>query len=103
MKKSTSVGKSFLSALGTFVYISLVAWLGFNSQAIFGKPSSFLMPLFALLLFVISASITGLLVLGKPISLYLNGLKKEAFILLFSTLAWLILFLLAVVIVLLVK
>lgn len=93
MKKSEYLVKSFISAAGVFVYVSFVAWLGFNNQAIFGKQISFLVPLFMLLLFVISASITGLLVLGKPIHLYMNGLKKEAFVLLFATLAWLTVFL----------
>jgi len=104
MKKSDYFLKSFLSAAGVFVYASAIAWLGFNSQAIFGnKPSSFLAPLFMLLLFVVSACITGLLVLGKPINLYLGGLKKEAFTLLFATLTWLVIFLVLVVLGLLLR
>lgn len=72
-----------MHAAGVFVYVSFVAWLGFNSQKFFGgEPDNFLTPLFVLLLFVISASITGLLVLGKPIHMYMNGLRKEAFTLL---------------------
>jgi len=85
-------------AAGVFVYVTGVAWLGFNSHRIFGKPASFLVPLFVLLLFVISASVTGLLVLGKPIHLYLSGMKREAFTLLFVTLGWLVLFLVAVLV-----
>jgi hypothetical protein len=103
MKKSEYILKSLANAAGVLVYTSAVAWIFFNGQAIFGKASSFLMPLFLLLLFVVSASITGLLVLGKPIHLYSNGLKKEALALLFATLAWLVLFLVAVVIVLLLR
>ncbi len=100
MKKTDYLLKSFINAAGVLIYVSLVAWLGFNNQRIFGKPASFLMPLFILLLFVISASVTGLLVLGKPIHLYLSGLKKEAFTLLFFTLFWLIVFTAIVVLVL---
>jgi len=86
-----------LSAVGVFVYIFGVAWLGFHSQQIFGRDgSSFFIPLFALLLFVISASVTSLLVLGKPIMLYLEGARKQAVILLLATLGWLIAFLLVV-------
>jgi len=92
MKKSEYILKSLINALGVLVYTSAVAWILFNGQNIFGKASSFLMPLFLLLLLIISASITGLLVLGKPVHLYLSGLKKEAFILLFATLFWLIFF-----------
>ena len=100
MKKSEYFLKSLVSAAGVFLYTSAVAWLMFNAHQIFGKPDNFLMPLFLLLLFVISASITGLLVLGRPIHLYMNDLKKEAFILLFSTLAWLIFFAFLVVLIL---
>ena len=101
MKKSEYVLKSFVNALGVFVYVFIVAWLGFNSQAIFGMPATFLVPLFALLLFVVSASITGLLVFGRPVLLYLGGFKKEAFVFLFATLAWLGIFLLGTAVVLL--
>ena len=103
MKKSNNLLESFIIATGTLIYVSAVALLMSNGKNIFGESEDFLIPLFMLLLFVVSASITGLLVLGRPIHLYLNNFKKEAFRLLFSTLAWLILFLVAVVIVLLLK
>ncbi|MDD4762213.1 MAG: hypothetical protein PHZ25_04305, partial [Candidatus Pacebacteria bacterium] len=92
MKKSEYILKSFLNAFGVLVYVSLIAWLLFNGESFFGNEKSFLIPIFMLLLLVVSASITGLLVLGKPIHLYLSGLKKEAFCFLFATLAWLVLF-----------
>ena len=59
-----------------------------------------IIPIFMLLLLIVSATITGLLVLGKPIYLYFNGQKKEALVLLFATLAWLVFFLLFVLAVL---
>ena len=98
MKKSNFYLKSFLCALGTFVYIALVAFLMFNGKNVFGDVSSFMIPVFMLLLLVISASITGLLVFGNPVRLYMDGHKKEAFTFLFSTLSWLILFAVGVVI-----
>ncbi|MDP2656541.1 MAG: hypothetical protein Q8P11_03200 [bacterium] len=98
MKKYEYILKSLPNALGVFLYISAIAFFFANAQNIFGnEEDNFLIPVFMLLLFVISASITGLLVLGKPIFLYLNGLKKEGFIMLFATLGWLIVFLFAVV------
>src|SRR3989344_1697460 len=97
MKKSDYILKSLINALGVFIYVSAVAWVLFNAKDIFGEPPGLLIPLFLLLLLIISATITGLLVLGKPAYLFLNDSKKEAFILLFATLAWLILFLIAVV------
>lgn len=87
MEKSDYIVKSFVNAAGVFAYMCGVALLFFNSQRIFGDVKSFLIPVFILLLFVVSASITSLLVLGKPILLYLDNLKKEAFTLLLSTLA----------------
>lgn len=75
-------------------YVSVVVWLMSNGERFLGnKPDNFLMPVSMLTLFVISALITSLLVLGKPIHMYLNGLKKESLILLFSTIAWLVVFL----------
>ncbi len=98
MKKSNFYLKSFLCALGTLVYIALVAFLMFNGKNVFGDVSSFMIPLFMLLLFVISASITGFLVFGNPVQLYLDGYKKEAFTFLFSTISWLILFAVMIVV-----
>lgn len=103
MKNTDYIIKSLISAFGTLVYVSAVAWLMINTKSIFGKvpePNLFI-PIFMLLLFIISATVTGLLVLGKPISLYLGGSKKEAIVLLSATLGWLVIFLVAVAIVLL--
>lgn len=103
MKKPNLIAVSLINASATFVYVFLIAWMMFNAKTIFGDPPSFFIPLFVILLFVISATITGLLVLGKPVHLYMGGFKKEAFTLLFATLAWLIIFLLVVVITLLLQ
>lgn len=103
MKKPDYILKSFIYALGVFVYVLTVAWVLFHAKEIFGEPPGLLIPVFMLLLLIISATVTGLLVLGKPIYLYLDGLKKEAFVLLSATLAWLVLFLVAVVVVLLLR
>jgi len=96
---------SFVSAAGVFIYISAVSWLISNVEHFFGNvpEPNLLFPIFMLLLFVVSAAITGFLVLGKPFLTYLDGQKKEALKLLFFTLAWLVFFLFFVVIVLLVQ
>lgn len=100
MTKSEIILKSLLNAGAVLIYTSSVVWLFFNGQNIFGKsPDMFIMPLFILLLFIISAAITSLLVFGKPIYLYLEGLKKEAFALLGATLVWLIFFAIMVAII----
>ncbi len=85
----------FVDAVGVFAYISLVALFFFNVEKIFvEKEDSFFAPVFFLLLFVISACITGALVLGRPVWLYLNGFKKGSVMLLAYTVAWLFVLLL---------
>ncbi len=84
-----------MHAGGVFIYITAVVSVLFNKK-IFENEPEFFIPVFMLLLFVISASITGLLVLGRPICLYMDGFKKEAFTLLFSTIAWLAVFLIPI-------
>jgi len=100
MKKINYCLQSFLNALGVFVYVLALAGLFSISGKMNIPEPNFLIPVFMLLLFIISASITGFLVLGKPILLYLDNLKKEAFALLFSTIGWLIAFLILTVIIL---
>ncbi|MBI1999304.1 MAG: hypothetical protein HYS74_01450 [Parcubacteria group bacterium] len=104
MEKSEYFLKSFINAAGVFIYVSAIALFLSNTKGIFGDIEDMLfIPVFMLLLFIISATVTGLLVLGKPLHLYLAGLKKEALALLLATLAWLIFFLLVVAAVLLLQ
>jgi hypothetical protein len=76
-------------ALGVLVYTSVVAWILFNGQRILGRVQSFWGPLALLLLFVLSATVVGLLVPGRPGYLYFNGAKREGIVLLLATAAWL--------------
>ena len=92
-KKPEYFLESFVRATMTVIYISIVALLPSYGERLFGSGHSFLIPVLILLLFVISATVVGFLVLGKPIQLYVDGLKKEAFTFFFIILGWLILFL----------
>lgn len=75
-----------LNALGTALYIALVASLFFYAPHLFGNTKdTVLIPIAMLLLFVVSASVTGSLVLGRPILWYLDGKKKEAVALFMAT------------------
>lgn len=89
------IQQAFLFALGEGIYIALVATLMFTVGKLFGdKPDpAIVAPIAFLLLFVISAAISGALILGKPLMLYLDGKKKEAIQFFAATLGWLILFL----------
>lgn len=99
------IRQAFLLALGEGIYISLVALLLFSVEKLFGsKPDPVIIaPIAFLLLFVISASISGALILGKPLMLYLDGKKKEALQLFGFTLAWLLLFLIVAFIIVAVR
>lgn len=90
------IQQSFLLALGEVAYIFLVALIMFTVGKLFGdKPDpEIIAPIAFLLLFVISASVSGALIVGKPVMLYLDGQKKDALRLFGLILAWLALFLL---------
>ena len=71
-------------------YVSGVALIMRNGERIFGdKPDNFWSPVLFLMLFVLSAAVTGALVLGRPILLYWDGAKKEALTFFGYTLGWL--------------
>ncbi len=76
--KTNIIGRAVLHAIATAVYVGLVALLMSNAEQLFGKQENFWGPLAFLLLFVLSATITGSLVLGRPFLLYLDGKKEEA-------------------------
>lgn len=90
-------------AIGTAVYIAIVASVMKNGEAIFGKvDNTTLAPIGFLMLFVVSASIMGLLVFARPLAWYLDGKKKEGIKLAIATVAFLalitIIFLIALIV-----
>jgi hypothetical protein len=91
------VQRSFLNALGTVAYVTVVGLFMQNAQKLFGKTDKVTTPILVLTLFVVSASITSSLVLGKPILMYLDGQKNEAIRLFIYTICWLVLFVLILV------
>lgn len=82
---------SFLDALAVTIYVSLVSTIMRNGDKIFGREDNFMSPIAFLLLFICSALITSLLVFGQPLFLFLDGKKKEALRMLYSTTGWLFL------------
>lgn len=76
-------------AAATVAYVALVGAFMSNGSRWFGEKDTALTPVFVLLLFVISATITAYLVLGKPVEMHLAGAKKEAASFLFMTVGWL--------------
>ena len=73
-----TIKRAFIDSFGTAVYIVLVVFFIFSLQIFSEKKDIIIIPIAMLLLFVSSAAITGFLVFGKPIMLYIDGKKKEA-------------------------
>ena len=92
MDKSKIIFYGAIHAFGVLAYIFLLVSFMNSSKNFFGKTPEILIGAVMLSTFVLSASITGLLVLGHPIHLYFSGHKKEGLILLFLTLAFLFVF-----------
>ena len=87
---NTLIKQSLFNAAGTLAYIALVVIAVSNGEKLFAEiPETILLPMAFLMLFVLSAAITGGLVIGKPILMYINGSKNEAVKLFFYTLGWL--------------
>ena len=75
-----------LNSLGVLGYVMLVSLVMSNGDKIFGAvDNKVFSPVLFILLFVFSALLTGFLVLGRPIMLYIDGQKKEGVKLLFYT------------------
>lgn len=92
MSKNNLFIRAFLDALGVAVYAVAFAWFVNNLQRWFGPgPDGWLSFAMAIMIFIISACVTGSLVLLKPILLYLEGYKKEAVQLFVYTLIFLVL------------
>jgi len=86
MNNSYLVKRALGDVLGTALYVFLVSQIMINGDRLFGEmENNSFAPMLFLLLFLFSALVTGYLVLGKPIMMYLDGQKKEAVKLLFYT------------------
>jgi hypothetical protein len=94
--KNPTLKRAFVNAFCTLLYIIILVVFIFSLQRYSGVPENeILIPISMLLLFVCSAAITGGLVFGKPVMLYIDGKKKEAISLLIHTIG--ILFLITIV------
>ncbi len=99
-KRTNILLQSLLLATGVILYVALVAAVMFYGGPIMDKGGRLLPAIAFLLLFVLSATIVGLLVLARPVYLFLQGAKKEAFQLLAMILFWLVLSLLVIFLIL---
>jgi len=84
---------AFLQALGLTVYCGLVGVLFWKGNDLFGPMQNYWGPVLFLVLFVASALISALLVLGYPIKLFwIQKKPREALKLVVCTTAWLAFF-----------
>lgn len=102
MNYSPLVKRGVLNAFGVVIYVAVIALFFSNAQAMFGPqdPKGPFIPMMMLLLFVVSALITGSLVLWLPAKLLVDGKKAEAGTLLSVTGGTLVLFLAVIVVIL---
>jgi hypothetical protein len=89
MKKMSLLWQSALSAFGVFLYVTVISMFLWNIDNIFSGVDSFLAPMIMLLLLVISVTVVGLLIFGRPVYMFLNGSKRQAVTLIFYTVVWL--------------
>lgn len=82
------IQRSFLNVLGTAAYITLITQLMNQAQKLAIEDDKTFAPILFLMLFVFSATITGSLIMGKPLLMFLSGEKSEAIKLFLYTLGW---------------
>ena len=100
MKSIKPVWHSLGHAVLVLVYVSAVAFVMGHGNQFFGQHDTAWTPVAVLMLFVLSAAVTGSLVLGRPILMYLDGKKKEALQFFDYTVGWLFVLTLVVFLVL---
>lgn len=94
---------AFLQALGLVVYCGLVGLLIWQGNNLFGPPFTFLGPTLFLVLFVASALISALLILGYPFILFWEKKKTiEALRLVAYSIAWLAFYFFLILIILII-
>ena len=103
MSRKRIVLLGLAQATGVFLYVVLVVLFINNFDRIAGLPpeeqqtNSYTQAVGILLLFIVSACISGALVLGYPAILALRQRIRDASLLVASTVAWLVLLLVIVV------
>lgn len=88
MMNNKPVLHSFGHAVLVLLYVSLVGSIMSHGNQWFGVKDTAWTPVGVLMLFVMSAAITGTLVLGRPLLMYMDGQKKEALRFFGYTVGW---------------
>jgi hypothetical protein len=93
--KSSNFKVAFLQAVGLAAYISILVSImnathDFNIESHVGP---LLAGILMLTLFVFSALVSGLIILGRPVFLFANGKKRDAVTIVIMSAGWLLVFL----------
>lgn len=91
------IKESFALAFGEAAYVAVVATAMWNAQYVLPERPGAVGIVAFLLLFVLSATVSGALILGRPILLYLDGKRPEAFRLFGATIAWVAVFIVGLI------
>lgn len=97
--KNELIVRSLGHAALTFLYISLVGWFMSHADETLGTVPEVVAAMTMLTLFVVSAAVTGSLVVGRPILLYIEGKKAEAFQFFAGTIGWLLVILVSLMLI----
>ena len=82
------IKQSMSFSLLAVIYIAIVVTVMNNADRIFGHvDKSVLAPVGFLLLLVVSVATMGMLIFGRPVMLYIDGKKREAVMMLVSTIS----------------
>ena len=93
------ITRSLINALGLLAYIILVMNILNNGEKIFGNMPKPIGGITFLLVFVFSALVSSLLVLGKPAMLFFDGHRKEGIRMLFYTIGWILVLIILLIII----
>ena len=85
--KISLLKKAVVSALGVAAYVMAFTWFINNAQGWFGDQQVWVGPFLMLIFFIVSACVTGSLVLARPMMMYLDGQKNDAVYLFVYTVA----------------
>jgi len=96
MSKSKIIFYSLLHALGVLAYIVAIGLFIQALNTILPGPDGFGTIIPVLLLLVFSAAVMAILVFGRPVYLFLNGMKTESIYFLGYTMIWLLIIIIVV-------
>ncbi len=96
LKRNTPSWYGLIQATEVLLYCLGVGLFMSQGEKIFQKFNYALAPVLMLVLFSVSALISGLLVFYRPYKFFLDGKKKEAVDIVLATTAWLFLFMLVI-------